>query len=41
MYLDTVVVAGIATVLLMIVFMGAVGYFAWRDAHKRDQKPRR
>ena len=32
MYLDTVVVAGVGTVLLMVGFMAAVGWFVVRDA---------
>lgn len=32
MYMDTVVIAGVGTVLLMVGFMAAVGYFVVRDA---------
>lgn len=32
MYLDAVVIAGVGTVLLMVGFMAAVGYFVVRDA---------
>lgn len=35
MYLDTVVVAGVGTVLLMVGFMAAVGYFVVRDARRK------
>lgn len=34
MYFDTVVVAGVGTVLLMFAFMGGFAYFVYRDAHK-------
>ncbi|ARS49812.1 MULTISPECIES: cytochrome c oxidase subunit CcoM [Pseudomonadaceae] len=37
MFVDTVVLAGVGTVLLMIAFCGGVGYFIWKDAHKRKQ----
>ncbi|KRW62271.1 cytochrome c oxidase subunit CcoM [Pseudomonas sp. TTU2014-080ASC] len=36
MFIDTVVLAGIGTVGLMVAFVGAVGYFIWQDARKRD-----
>ncbi|MFI8479579.1 cytochrome c oxidase subunit CcoM [Pseudomonas sp. NPDC078700] len=35
MYIDTVVIAGICTVLLMFAFFGGVGMFIWKDSHKR------
>lgn len=35
MFVDTVVLAGIGTVLLMVAFFGGVGYFIWKDAHKK------
>jgi len=35
MFLDTVVLAGIGTVALMVAFFGGVGYFIWKDAHKK------
>lgn len=38
MYMDTVVVAGILTVGLMVAFLGGVGYFIWNDSHKRGKK---
>ncbi|WP_043309421.1 cytochrome c oxidase subunit CcoM [Pseudomonas sp. ML96] len=34
MFLDTVVIAGIGTVALMVAFFGGVGYFIWKDSHK-------
>lgn len=37
MFIDEVVLAGILTVGLMIVFCGGVGYFIWKDSHKRKQ----
>ena len=37
MFVDTVVLAGVGTVLLMFAFFGGVGYFIWKDAHKRKQ----
>ncbi|WP_282450823.1 cytochrome c oxidase subunit CcoM [Marinobacter bryozoorum] len=38
MYMDAVVIAGVGTVLLMVGFMAAVGYFVMRDA--KNKKPR-
>lgn len=35
MYMDTVVIAGVGTVLLMVGFMAAVGCFVVRDAKTR------
>ncbi|MGQ7958435.1 cytochrome c oxidase subunit CcoM [Pseudomonas sp. SP16.1] len=35
MFVDTVVLAGVGTVLLMVAFFGGVGYFIWKDSHKR------
>ena len=32
MFIDEVVLAGVVTVGLMIGFLGAVGYFVWKDA---------
>ncbi|WP_338014431.1 cytochrome c oxidase subunit CcoM [Pseudomonas cavernae] len=37
MFMDTVVIAGIGTVLLMGAFFVGVGYFIWSDSHKRRQ----
>ncbi|SDU17777.1 cytochrome c oxidase subunit CcoM [Halopseudomonas salegens] len=38
MYMDTVVVAGILTVGLMVAFLGGFGYFIWNDSHKKSDK---
>ncbi|BBT15487.1 cytochrome c oxidase subunit CcoM [Metapseudomonas otitidis] len=38
MFVDVVVLAGIGTVGLMLAFFGGVGYFIWKDSHKRDKK---
>lgn len=35
MYMDTVVFAGVATVVLMFGFFGGIAYFVYRDSHKR------
>jgi len=35
MYLDVVVLAGIAVVALMIAFFAGFGYFIYRDAQKK------
>ncbi|MNY71532.1 hypothetical protein D3C86_2098950 [compost metagenome] len=35
MFIDTVVLAGIGTVGLMVAFFVGVGYFIWKDSHKR------
>ncbi|WJN61028.1 cytochrome c oxidase subunit CcoM [Pseudomonas sp. SO81] len=35
MFLDTVVLAGIGTVALMVAFFGGVGLFIWKDSHKK------
>lgn len=35
MFLDTVVIAGIGTVALMVAFFGGVGLFIWKDSHKK------
>lgn len=32
MFIDEVVLAGVITVGLMVGFLGAVGYFVWKDA---------
>ncbi|KAF1068547.1 MAG: hypothetical protein GAK45_01334 [Pseudomonas citronellolis] len=34
MFVDEVVFAGIATVGLMILFFGGIGYFIWKDSHR-------
>ena len=38
MYMDAVVIAGVGTVLLMVGFMAAVGYFVMRDARQKGVK---
>ncbi|WP_172962355.1 cytochrome c oxidase subunit CcoM [Hydrocarboniclastica marina] len=38
MYVDTVVLAGIGTVALMLSFFGGFGYFVYRDSHKKAGK---
>lgn len=35
MYVDEAVIAGVITVGLMVAFLGGVGLFIWRDAHKK------
>ena len=35
MFIDEVVMAGVVTVGLMFAFFGGVGYFIWKDSHKR------
>jgi type IV secretory pathway TrbD component len=35
MFLDNVVVAGVVTVGLMLVFFAGFGLFIWKDSHKR------
>ena len=35
MFIDTVVIAGIGTVTLMVAFFGGVGLFIWKDSHKK------
>ncbi|BBP81779.1 MULTISPECIES: cytochrome c oxidase subunit CcoM [Pseudomonas] len=37
MFIDVVVLAGIGTVGLMVAFFAGVGYFIWKDSHKRDK----
>lgn len=38
MYMDAVVISGVGTVLLMVGFMAAVGYFVIRDARNKAVK---
>ena len=38
MYVDEAVIAGVITVGLMGAFLGGVGLFIWRDAHKKKSK---
>ncbi|MDB6141695.1 MAG: ATP-dependent helicase [Pseudomonas sp.] len=35
MFLDNVVVAGVITVGLMLMFFAGLGLFIWKDSHKR------
>lgn len=37
MFLDEVVISGMLIVGLCVVFCGGVGYFIWKDSHKRKQ----
>lgn len=37
MFIDVVVLAGIGTLGLMVAFFAGVGYFIWKDSHKRKQ----
>ena len=37
MFVDTVVLAGVGTGLLMVAFYGGVGYVIRKDANKRKQ----
>lgn len=36
MFVDNVVLAGVVTVGLMVAFLAGLGYFIWRDAHKKS-----
>ncbi|BES69426.1 hypothetical protein RE428_04440 [Marinobacter nanhaiticus D15-8W] len=38
MYMDAVVFAGIATVVLIFGFFGGVGYFIYKDSHKKSDE---
>ncbi|WP_283780562.1 cytochrome c oxidase subunit CcoM [Pseudomonas abieticivorans] len=38
MFLDTVVIAGVITVFLMLMFFAGIGWFIWKDSQRR--KPR-
>ena len=38
MFVDEVVIAGIATVGLMVAFLGGVVWFIWHDSHKKNKK---
>lgn len=40
MYMDTFVIAGIATVALMFAFFAGVGYFIYRDSHRKSRHKR-
>ncbi|WP_278248891.1 cytochrome c oxidase subunit CcoM [Phytopseudomonas dryadis] len=35
MFIDGVVLAGVGTVGLVVAFCTGVGYFIWKDAHKK------
>lgn len=35
MFVDEVVLAGVVTVGLMIIFFAGFGYFVWKDASKK------
>lgn len=37
MFLDNVVIAGVVTVGLMVLFFAGLGLFIWKDSHKRKQ----
>ena len=41
MYVDVVVLAGVGTVLLMVAFMGGLGYVFVKDAKKRSKLPQK
>ncbi|MFB4394121.1 MULTISPECIES: cytochrome c oxidase subunit CcoM [unclassified Pseudomonas] len=35
MFFDNVVIAGVITVGLMVVFFAGLGFFVWKDSNKR------
>lgn len=37
MFLDNVVIAGVVTVGLMVLFFAGLGIFIWKDSHKRTK----
>ncbi|WP_309304265.1 cytochrome c oxidase subunit CcoM [Pseudomonas sp. LS1212] len=37
MFFDNVVIAGVITVGLMLLFFAGLGVFIWKDSHKRKQ----
>ncbi|MGY2230926.1 cytochrome c oxidase subunit CcoM [Pseudomonas tolaasii] len=37
MFFDNVVIAGVLTVSLMVVFFAGFGVFIWKDANKRKE----
>jgi len=37
MFFDNVVIAGVLTVSLMILFFVGFGFFIWKDSHKRKK----
>ncbi|WP_345774561.1 cytochrome c oxidase subunit CcoM [Pseudomonas entomophila] len=38
MFFDNVVIAGVVTVGLMLVFFAGLGLFIWKDSHKRKSR---
>lgn len=38
MFFDNVVIAGVVTVGLMVLFFAGLGLFIWKDSHKRKQR---
>lgn len=36
MFIDEVVLAGIVTVGLMVLFFGGIGIFIWKDSQKKS-----
>ncbi|QXI36093.1 hypothetical protein HU725_005415 [Pseudomonas promysalinigenes] len=38
MFFDNVVIAGVVTVGLMVVFFAGLGIFIWKDSHKRKSR---
>ena len=37
MFLDNVVIAGVLTVGLMVMFFAGLGIFIWKDSQKRNK----
>ncbi|MDB5996453.1 MAG: ATP-dependent helicase [Pseudomonas sp.] len=37
MFFDNVVIAGVLTVGLMVLFSAGFGFFIWKDSHKRKE----
>ncbi|MGJ7514606.1 cytochrome c oxidase subunit CcoM [Pseudomonas baetica] len=37
MFFDNVVIAGVLTVSLMLMFFAGLGVFIWKDSHKREK----
>ncbi|MHC8355410.1 cytochrome c oxidase subunit CcoM [Pseudomonas sp. LB3P81] len=37
MFLDNVVIAGVLTVGLTVLFIAGFGFFIWKDSHKRKK----
>ena len=40
MFLDNVVIAGVVTVGLMVLFFAGLGFFIWKDSQKRNKSRR-